>query len=281
MNEKLAMQALSEANELRLQKCQLEELLEKTKKELASVQGQCRLKVQGLSNILDFKTKETDKLLLELKQKSAELQNLKNYKQAREKVTSEEIVMLKAEVERQSRENILISEELEKKRKWVAELEELKASTEKTEMLLHDRSLETDAFKKELASVKEAEEKSTKELYDLRHLKEEKETVIRTLKSELASLRAQYNDQKNSLFEDEVEKENLRKQVFHLRGDLRKREDAITSIEKKLKESNARFTSSHEVTKTTIRNKNNIHNLAPQTSKEIANLREKIKVLEV
>ncbi|XP_020273117.1 centrosomal protein of 135 kDa-like isoform X2 [Asparagus officinalis] len=280
MNEKLATQALSEASELRLQKCQLEELLEETNKQLASVQYQSQMKVQDLLNLIAFKTNEADKLLLEFKVMSEELQNLKNCNEAREKALSEEKLMLKDEVERLSREKVLISEEFGKNKKWMVELEQLKASSKETEMALHTINLERDRLKKELFSIREVEEKAVKELDDLRQRKDEKETVIRTLSSDLATLRAQYNDLKNSLFEDEAEKENLRKQVFRLRDDLKKKEDAIINMEKKLKDSNSRLTSSQETTKTAMRNKNNVYNPTPQVSKEVTTLREKIKVLE-
>lgn len=277
MNEKLATQALSEAGNLRLQKCQLEELLEETNKRMVSIQHQYQVKVQGLSDLVAFKTKETDRLLLELKQKSDELHNLNNHMKAREQAISEETRLYKDEVERLSRKNVVISEELEKKGKLIVELQQLQESTKETEMLLLDTCLERDQLEKELASMREAEKKIVQELHDMRNLKDEKERIIRALTSELATLRAQYNDLKNTSFEDELEKETLRKQVFHLRGDLHKKEDAITILEKRLKDTNARL----ETTKATVRNKNGTPSPAPQASKEVANLREKIKILEV
>ena len=38
-----------------------------------------------------------------------------------------------------------------------------------------------------------------------------------------------------------MEKEKLRKQVFQLKVDLKKKEDVFTTVEKKLKESNGSF----------------------------------------
>ncbi|KAF2297786.1 hypothetical protein GH714_002871 [Hevea brasiliensis] len=76
----------------------------------------------------------------------------------------------------------------------------------------------------------------------------------------------------------EAKKERkLRKQVFQLKGDLKKKDDAITSIEKKLKES-SKLTAVSDNTKTALRNNKSAP--VPHGSKEAANLWEKIRLLE-
>jgi predicted nucleic acid-binding Zn-ribbon protein len=84
------------------------------------------------------------------------------------------------------------------------------------------------------------------------HLKDEEEKVSRLLHSELEALKVQYSDLQRSLIDDETEKENLRQQIFHLRSELKKKDDALTTIAS-----------------------------IPQNSKEMTNLSEKIKMLEV
>ncbi|WJX74561.1 hypothetical protein P8452_58199 [Trifolium repens] len=83
------------------------------------------------------------------------------------------------------------------------------------------------------------------------HLKDEEEKVSRLLHSELEALKVQYSDLQRSLIDDETEKENLRQQIFHLRSELKKKDDALTTIAS-----------------------------IPQNSKEMTNLSEKIKMLE-
>ena len=72
------------------------------------------------------------------------------------------------------------------------------------------------------------------ELNRMKNLKYEKELAGRVLQSELEALRTQYNDLKSYLLGDEAEKENVRKQVFQLKGELKKKDDALMNIEKKM-----------------------------------------------
>ncbi|XP_058075918.1 uncharacterized protein LOC131224658 isoform X2 [Magnolia sinica] len=273
-NEKLAMQALTEASELRLEKCHLEDLLAKANEELRLMNDQYKVKMEELSKETDLRAKQIDQLILELAEKSKEIENQKQYGEESEKAFSEETLMLRTEIEKLKGEKNDLSEQVELNGKLRAEIEQMKTSIDEMEMLLERGNEEREILERK---VKEAE-KSLKELNDVRHLKDEKEMVVESLQSEVETLRAQYNDLKHTLFEDEFEKENLRKQVFHLRGDLRKKEDAITVIEKKLKDSSARVPVSDGATKPASRN--NKTSRAPPATKEVSNLREKIKLLE-
>ncbi|KAF8379478.1 hypothetical protein HHK36_028913 [Tetracentron sinense] len=260
MNEKLAMKALTEASELRLQKSCHEEMLQKANEELDSVKDWYEAELKELANKMDSKTKQIEQILLELEDKSKQLEHQKKHKEETHAVFSKEILILRAEIKRLTEENNDLSEQAEQKVKLRAEMEQMKTSLERR-----------------IASVREEADKSLEELTNMRCLKDEKETMVGTLQSEVKTLKAQYNDMKHSLFEDKLEKENLRKQVFHLKDDLRKKDDTITSIEKKLKDSSRRAIVS-EGTKTTSRNNKS----APVSrgSKEITSLREKINLLE-
>jgi len=119
-------------------------------------------------------------------------------------------------------------------------------------------------------------EKSMQELNILRSLKDEKESMIGNLQLELETLKSHCDELKRSLFEDELEKEKLRKQVFNLKGDLKKKEDALSSLEKKFKD-NTRLTASDG---TNTISRNNKSASVPRSPKEMANLKEKIKILE-
>lgn len=83
-NEKMLMQALAESSELYLQKSHLEEQLEKSNRELESVKDQCHAKLQQLLSLVDFKTKEADMLLKELRDNQKEIE--------RRKASSEEMI---------------------------------------------------------------------------------------------------------------------------------------------------------------------------------------------
>ena len=158
------------------------------------------------------------------------------------------------------------------------ELELMNKSLEESEAQLQSRTVESNELVSQIALLKKEAERSLDELNRMKNLKYEKELAGRVLQSELEALRTQYNDLKSYLLGDEAEKENLRKQVFQLKGELKKKDDALINIEKKFKDSNGR-TQLSEGTKTNSKNKKGAS--IPQSSKEMANLREKIKTLEV
>ncbi|XP_010273099.1 PREDICTED: early endosome antigen 1 [Nelumbo nucifera] len=276
-NEKLAMKALTEASELRLQKSHLEEMLEKANEELVLVKDQYEAKLLNLSNQIDSKIMEAKNLFSELEDKSMKLEHQKNSEEEKVEALKKEILMLKVQVEELTQEKNNLSKQAEQKEQLIAEIEELKTSVSKMEKLVEKGNMERDELKRRVASLMEEADNSLEELNSLRHLKDEKDTLIGILQSEVETSQAQYNDLKQSLFEDELEKENLRKQVFHLKGDLKKKEDSITVMEKKLKDGTVQVTGL-EGTKQTLRN--NKSGPVSRGSKEVASLREKIKLLE-
>lgn len=156
-NEKAVKHALKEASELRSQNSYLEELLKKTMEDLASVQGQCRVNLQQLLSLVDFKSKEADKLQLELKDRNEELER---YKRMRSQ---------KTQIEKLETEKFLASEEREKL-----------VYTAK-EMMLHDRNLEGELLEKEILPLRQ-------ENGGLRNVRGGEEAVIRLLNSEVEAL---------------------------------------------------------------------------------------------
>ncbi|OAY72702.1 hypothetical protein ACMD2_03467 [Ananas comosus] len=91
-NERLFAQTLKEASELRLQKSWFEEELKKSKEELANLQGHYHEKFRQLLSLLSFKSKETDRLTMELKNKSDEIQSQKNFDEANELQKKEDMI---------------------------------------------------------------------------------------------------------------------------------------------------------------------------------------------
>ncbi|XP_040384000.1 cingulin-like [Oryza brachyantha] len=217
-NEQLLVQARKEAAELQLQKGQLEELLQKAQEELGSAQEQHRVKVQQLLTLVDFKSKETDRLVMELKSKSEEFQNQKRGDEAKLSALSEEIDRLKAKIENLSIERDNLFENNEQKDK------ELTANGEK-DTLLQDRASEIASLNKELALIKDQVQTYLEEINTLKGSKNEKEETIEKLQSEIRSSKFQYENLKILLSTNESEKHNLASQVLKLRRALETRED--------------------------------------------------------
>lgn len=276
-NEKVAVKAMMDANELRLQKSQLEEMLQKVKEELQSVRDDYEAKRHELSSQIDMKTHQVEQMLVEIDNKSKQLEYQKQHGEEVSRAFSKEIEMLKSEINTLTTEITCLSEQAEQKKNLEAELEQMRTSISESEKLVQSQSVDRDELLNTIASLKNEIEKLQEELIRIGHLKDEKEASIGLLKSEMEMLKAQCNDLKHSLFEDEAEKEKLRKQVFQLKIDLKKKDEAFTSVEKKVKESNGR-----RVLPAGSKNSPENNKVAPvsRSSKEVASLREKIKLLE-
>ena len=277
-NEKVAAKALMEAHELRLQKSQLEDMLQKVKEELESARDYYEAKRREFSNQIDTKTYQIEQMLVEIDNKSMQLEYQKQHGEEVSRAFSEEIEMLKAEIKRLTAKNTCLSEQEEQQENLRAELEQMKTSINQSEMLVQRGNVDRNELSNTIVLLKKEAEKSQEELSRMRLLKDEREATVGLLQSEMEMLKAQRNDLKHSLFEDEVEKEKLRKQVFQLKIDLKKKDEAFISIEKKLKDSDGHLALSNGSKPTP---KNNKLASVPRGSKEVASLREKIKLLEV
>ncbi|KAL6177232.1 hypothetical protein ACLB2K_048758 [Fragaria x ananassa] len=271
-NEKVAMKAMTEASELGAQKSHLEGMLKKTKEELQASREEYEAKLQKLSNELDEKTREMERMVLEIQNKSMQLED----QQKQEGDFSEVILQLKAEIGRLTTENNSLSEKVEKRNNLSAELEKMKKSIEETEMLIRRGNVERKELVSTIDMLKKEADKSLEKLNEMKYLMDEKESTIRHLQLESDELKAQCCDLKRTLSEDEVEKASLKRQVFDLKADLKK-EDALSTIEKKLKDTNGRLIVS-DGAKQNLRNNKSLP--VPHAAKEVASLRERIKLLE-
>lgn len=277
-NERVAMKAMAESSELRMQNHHLEEMLGKANEDLQSIRDDYEAKLQDLWNQLNLKTSQLEELLLETENKSKQIENQEKHEQEFHGVLSQEIFTLAAEIERLTKENGLLSELAEQNESLRAEFQQMKMSAKKTEMLVQRGITERSELEKTIASRSKEAEKLLEELNRTKFLKDEQETLVGKLHAELIKLRAEYDEMKHSLSEGENEREKLRKQVFQLKNDLKKKEDAFNTVEKKLKDSNGRGPIS-DGTKATL--KNNKSAPVPRGSKEVSSLKEKIKLLEV
>ncbi|KAK3034593.1 hypothetical protein RJ639_033839 [Escallonia herrerae] len=277
-NEKLASSALTEANELRLQKSHLEDMFQKAKEEIQSVRNHYERKLLDLSRQVKLKTSQMEQMQSGMKDKSTEFEHARQHAEDNNRILSEEILMHRAEIERLRKENSVLSEQAEQKEAMGAELEKMKASVTESELLVEKTVTEKSERENMTTLVKMEAEKSVKQLEAMRSLNNEKESIVGNLQLELEMLKAQYNECKNTLSEDNLEKEKLRKQVLQLKADLKKKEDAFNTLEKKLEDSNSRATAL-EGTKATPRNNKSVP--VPRGSKKVTNLKEKIKLLEI
>ncbi|GMN32216.1 hypothetical protein TIFTF001_003566 [Ficus carica] len=277
-NEKVATKAMAEANELRRQKIWLEEMLQKSKEELQAVRDENGAKLHVLSCQMNDKMTQIEQMSLESDSNMKQLEHQKRHEKEIRETFSQEISQLKVEIERLKAEKSCISEQAERNRSLAAELGKMKISAKENEILIEKGNVERCELMNAIALVKKEAEESLEELNRIKNLKDDKEATIKLLQLELEKLKAQCDAFKNSLFEDEVEKEKLRKQVVQLKNDLKKKDDAFASVEKKLKDSSARIAISDR-TKSSPKN-NKSAAAVPHGSKEVTNLREKIKLLE-
>lgn len=261
-NETATRRALTEASELRVQKRLLEEMLCKVKEELESVKADYEVKLNEISNKKDAMTVQMQQMLLEIDDKSMQLENQKKHEEQVGRDFSEEIQLLKAENEKLTVEISCLSEQAKQKEILSSDLELMKKSLEEYEILLNTRKEERNELVSTIALLKKEAERSLDELNRMMHLKDEEEKVGKLLRSELEALKAQYNNLKHSLIDDETEKEKLRQQIFHLNDELKKKDDALTYIETKTIPTNQKSASI-------------LHD-----TKEMTDLREKIKMLE-
>ncbi|KAJ0970214.1 hypothetical protein J5N97_023091 [Dioscorea zingiberensis] len=274
-NEKLSMEAMTEASELQLEKFHLEELLRKSNEELASVEDQYNLKLRQLSNLLDMKSNETKKLLQELETKSIALDNQRKANEALQRASLEEMLVLRIEIERLEREQIPLSELVQQREKPAGEMKHLKLALEDSEQMIRDRNLDENLLEQEIASVTEETNKSLEEIKDLRHLTDKRELMISTLNSGSETLKARFADVTHPFLEDDIEKGNSRKQLVYLTGELQKGEGMDGYTEKTLEDGETFIAVSDGATKSIGK-----CDLQLQNTIEVAALQEKFRLLE-
>ncbi|XP_073132959.1 uncharacterized protein [Henckelia pumila] len=222
-NEKLAIKALAEANELRLEKIQLEEMLENASEEHESIKDHYEARLHQLSSNM------------------ALMEQQKTQATETERILSEEILTIKEE------------------------LEQLRKSTNEMESLMERGNTERAELKISVTFAKNEVEELQKDLNKMRCLLDQKEMTVANLQSELDTLQSQYNELTYILSDDKLRNEKLKEQVLQLQNDLKKREDALKSMEKKTKDITGRGNKSAPL---------------PHGNKDIANLKERIKLLE-
>ncbi|KAL3329811.1 hypothetical protein AABB24_033928 [Solanum stoloniferum] len=235
-NEK---KALHEANEFRLQKMHFEETLQKSSEELRSIRVHYEAKMLELSSQVTNISGQMEKLQLEIEAKSAQLEKQEEVSKETEHHLSQKIISLKAEIENILADKNILYQHAEQKNMLIEELENTRKSIENMQLLVEQGHSERRELETRLDLVEKEAMETVKELNATRFIMDEKETLILELHLEVNILISECNEMKKSLFEDELEKENLREQLSRLKEDLNKKEDALNSLDKKLTDANS------------------------------------------
>ncbi|KAG7658277.1 NT-type C2 domain [Arabidopsis suecica] len=275
-NEKMAMKAMTEANELRMQKRQLEEMIKNANDELRANQAEYEAKLHELSEKLSFKTSQMERMLENLDEKSNEIENQKRHEEDVTANLNQEIKILKEEIENLKKNQDSLMLHAEQAENLRVDLEKTKKSVMEAEASLQRENMKKIELESKISLMRKESESLAAELQAIKLAKDEKETAISHLQKELETVRTQCDDLKHSLSENDLEMEKHKKQVAQVRSELKKKEETMTNLEKKLKESRT------AITKTAQRN--NINKGSPVGahggSKEVAVMKDKIKLLE-
>lgn len=205
-NEKISKRTAAEADDLRLQKSVLEQMLQKAEGDLALLKDQYEGKVHELSNEINLQTKQIEKMSRQLEAKNNELASIQKH--------------------------------------------------ESTQEML---SKQRDKLEKELALSAKAVDLLKEEVTTLKTLKDEKGILVGSLQSEMENHIIQYNELKHCMLQIDLEKESLRKQVSELEGQLKKKEEVISSLDKKIQSNSEHIATKGRTSKGAIPDKVKSH----------------------
>lgn len=160
-NKKQASEALTEANELRLQNEILENKLHKASEEIVVLKDQEKVKLQELVRKIDMKERQIEQMSMELKEKSQQVEQAQKKEEEKDKASLTEIQMLRAEIEKLNKENssFLEREEKERLRK---EMKQLKISVREKEIMIQKLSKHKVDLEKKISLAKQEAEKELK-----------------------------------------------------------------------------------------------------------------------
>ncbi|XP_051129921.1 uncharacterized protein LOC127250600 isoform X3 [Andrographis paniculata] len=248
-NEKLNSKILVEANKLQSQKSHLEEMLRRTSGEHQSVKAEYEARIDRLANQATIMTNKIEEMKLEIVDKTVLLDYHKRHAEETLRVLSEKNLTFKEEIDAHKAKNKFLLDERET---LVQELEQMRKLNKSIEL------------KNRAVMIRDEVDEANKDLNKLRFQVKEKESIIADLQSEIDFLQAQITELKRSLLMSELDKEKLRKQFPQSASDPSKRGDTYKNADKK-------------IAKGASRNSKPL----PHGPKEIANLKERIKWLEV
>ncbi|CAN0891723.1 Laminin subunit alpha-2 [Linum grandiflorum] len=274
-NEKLMANAVAESDKLREENRVLEEKLTKAHEELAQIEDQTKVRVEELSTQLALKTRMAEEISLEVDEKTAQLQKMQKEEKDGQESFSREIQMLKAKIEA-----LTANASSQPGEKLKDEPKQAKAALGETALQRERWGKEKKELVRKYASAKKETEKVLKEFENLRLVKDERETTLKRLQLEIEGLKDQHNKLTHSLSEDRSEKENLRKQIIQLTGDLQKSNNGVAREESLLSDTEtAQEAVQKRNAKTCSKQQQDNVNLT-QMQDEMAQLKERNKRME-
>ncbi|CAN6461754.1 unnamed protein product [Victoria cruziana] len=231
-NERLAVEAMTEANGLRIQKSHLEESLRKSAEELQLVKDHYEEEITELSCQLDSKTNGINQLLSEVEYLFTELKAQKKVAEVAINTLADEILSLKTDIQMLLTGKNDLFKKVEGEEKILLDLQKMKIRMNEKDLILEKEYAQIKCLESELLQSKAEAGTPLKELHDMRFLLVEKEQMIATLQSEKETMAMQYNELKQSLFEHETDKQILKNELS-LRSDMKNNQDVIITTEKK------------------------------------------------
>lgn len=209
-NEKMIAEAAAEAEELRQHNKLMEEMLQKCNQELRLITDQNELKVEELVKQVNSKEKTIEQMSRELEVKSKELGDAQRHRDEKDAAFSKQVEMLRSQIRKMMSEECTMSK--------------LKLTNNMSKMIKRD-------------------EETTSEGHSSMTLNDEK--IFGAVLSEVETFKIQHNEIRNSLHKEQLDKENMKKQISQLEGELKKKEAELGAMEKKLKNNKGRSAVSH------------------------------------
>ncbi|KAK4797106.1 hypothetical protein SAY86_029432 [Trapa natans] len=265
-NEKMAVKAVAEANELMQKKRILEDMLQKAREEIRLITDQNEVKLRELYGQIASKAIQIEQISTQLDSTAQQLENSRNENEQISKAFSMELQTLNSELEMLRTENSELKVQCEQKKR-------LREETERAdlEMLKQRWNTEKDDLVKKYESARKDAEEAVMDLKSMRSLKEEKENVVGNLQAEIQRLIAQQNDLKFNLSKEEIEKEKLSEEIHKLQCELKREEEITYSVKKSMDNHN------HNESEGSCNNHPNSLFFNP---KDVASLREKVDLLK-
>lgn len=144
------------------------------------------------------------------------------------------------ENEKLSLQSVEEANELRQQKRTLEEMlqkakEQMRMVTDQNAVMVRDLTnqlAEREDLQKKCTSARKEAEEAVKELISMRSDEEDKEKIVGNLKSQVESLIAQQNHLQNNLLKEKLDKENLRKKMNTMQGELKRREEDIANAKK-------------------------------------------------
>ncbi|KAF7821836.1 MAR-binding filament-like protein 1-1 [Senna tora] len=175
-NERMKMEAVAEADELRQKNKLIEEMLQKCNQELRLITDRNELKHQELLNQIDLKGKAIEEMSKELESKSKQLEDAKRERDEKDEAFSVQIQMLRSEIKKLMVEESKMTKPTEKKERndlekkditldgLLSEVQIFKIQHNKLRHSMHNEQVEKENMKNKISQLQGELKKKEAEL---------------------------------------------------------------------------------------------------------------------